>query len=208
MSRRRIAQFEGLTHTVKVHRDTEWNEYRVSLVAANGDIVSTYHSDDKEDALSTAQSILRHAEPAHAAEWWQKRIDSATTKQDFDLISDALCNDRTLTSEQFEALDNELSNQRWGAIEAEEEKARAAAAKEVAPARLYEFNVTVNSVDLLDLILAAGHKMDALAELADNEPDPEERFRLDNENGKLRKTIELIRTKWCAGLIRHRRMHK
>lgn len=144
---RRIAQFEGTTYTVKVHRDTEYNEYRVTLVAADGTTESTYHTDDKEDALSTAQSILRHAEPARAAEWWQKRIDSATTTQDFDLISDALCNDRTLTTEQFQALDNELSNQRWGAIEAEEEKAWAAARTTV--------TATVRKQDLEDVLHAA-----------------------------------------------------
>ena len=81
MSRRRIAQFEGPTHTVKVHRDTEWDEYRVTLVAANGDILSTYHSDDKEDAMSTAQSILKQAEP--------KPAPAKLTTTDFDVTVNA-----------------------------------------------------------------------------------------------------------------------
>ena len=83
MSRRRIAQFKGTTHTAKVHRDTEWNEYRVTLVAADGTIESTYHSDDQEDANSTAQTILKHA-VADALELSVKRKKVTVTfgKQD------------------------------------------------------------------------------------------------------------------------------
>lgn len=67
MSRRRIAQFEGTTYTTKVFRDTEWNEYRVTLTAADGTIESTYHCDDKDDAIRTAQTFLKHAEEDAAA---------------------------------------------------------------------------------------------------------------------------------------------
>ena len=92
MSRRRIALFEGSTHTVKVHRDTEWNEYRVTLVAADGTIESTYHSDDQEDAISTAQSILKHAvADALAKAAAREEVTLTVRKQDLNDLLYAAC---------------------------------------------------------------------------------------------------------------------
>ena len=86
MSRRRIALFEGSTHTVKVHIDTEWDEFRVTLFNdTTKELVSTYHSDDKDDAISTAQSILKHAEEDAAAEAARRVTVTATVrKQDLE----------------------------------------------------------------------------------------------------------------------------
>ena len=71
-----------------------------------------------------------------------------------------------------------------------------------------DFNVTVNAADLLKLINAAGKHADALADRANNEPDAEERYRLDGEHGRLCKKIDKLRTKWCAGFLRHQRVNK
>lgn len=61
MAKRKIHQIDhttamGTTHTIKVYRDPEWkewvNEYLINGVAQTG---SDYATDDKQDALDTAQ---------------------------------------------------------------------------------------------------------------------------------------------------------
>lgn len=43
----------------KVYRDAEWQEYRVKLIKHGvHQAGSDYHSDDKQDALDTAQRML------------------------------------------------------------------------------------------------------------------------------------------------------
>ena len=49
MARYRI---KTLPHGTKVYRDPDWNEYRVVDIEGG-----TYHTDDKDDALDTAQII-------------------------------------------------------------------------------------------------------------------------------------------------------
>jgi hypothetical protein len=59
---RKIAQFDSGNMSVKVYRDIEWNEYRVKIYRDNMHEESAdYHTDDKEDALDTAKSILQTA---------------------------------------------------------------------------------------------------------------------------------------------------
>ena len=85
-SRRLVKLFEGSTHSTKVHVDTEWDEYRVTLVAADGTIQSTYYTDYRDDAISTAQSILKQVEanatpkPAPADDW--KSVEVTVTAED------------------------------------------------------------------------------------------------------------------------------
>ena len=44
---------------VKVYKDTEWNEYICRLFVNGTEMVdSAYHTDDKQDALDTANSML------------------------------------------------------------------------------------------------------------------------------------------------------
>ena len=68
MARKLKESFDGQTHTVKIHKDTEWNEYRVTLVKWDfgrpDQIISTYHTDDLADARATGQTILIEAESA------------------------------------------------------------------------------------------------------------------------------------------------
>lgn len=54
MALRKIETFTGPKGTVTVHRDAEWNEYRVKMVGQKG---TGYHTDDKQDAMDTARSI-------------------------------------------------------------------------------------------------------------------------------------------------------
>lgn len=56
------------THTLVVYRNTEWEEWiavvRFALLDARNHkpvIVSTYHSDDKEDAVCTGRTELARA---------------------------------------------------------------------------------------------------------------------------------------------------
>ena len=45
--------------TVKTYRDTDWNEYRVkTYIQGQHQQDADYHTDDKEDALSTAAAIV------------------------------------------------------------------------------------------------------------------------------------------------------
>lgn len=43
---------------VKVYRDAEWNEYVVKLYVG-GEFNGDYRTDDKQDAIDTADSIAR-----------------------------------------------------------------------------------------------------------------------------------------------------
>lgn len=44
---------------VKVYRDSDWNEYICRLFANGEEMVdSSYHTDDKQDALDTANNML------------------------------------------------------------------------------------------------------------------------------------------------------
>lgn len=55
---KRIALIHSsIGHTAKIFRDTEWNEYRVKFYSPEGQHYSQadYHTDDKQDALDTAQ---------------------------------------------------------------------------------------------------------------------------------------------------------
>ena len=71
-----------------------------------------------------------------------------------------------------------------------------------------DFTVTVHADDLITLIKAASEHADTLTDRAYNEPDRAERYNLDNQYSRLAKKIEKLRTKWCAGFLRHQRMTK
>lgn len=50
------------THTLKVYRETDWDEFiAVVYWKQNGKIVSSYHTDDKEDAKRTGRTQLADA---------------------------------------------------------------------------------------------------------------------------------------------------
>lgn len=63
MALRKIGQFEANGKKAVVYRDAEWEEYRVKFwVDFNGSPVyqvdADYHTDDKVDAMDTAESIV------------------------------------------------------------------------------------------------------------------------------------------------------
>jgi len=59
MTRKLIDGDFTATHELKVYRDSEWNEYIAQVrCKANNKIVSSYHSDDKEDAKSSGRKEL------------------------------------------------------------------------------------------------------------------------------------------------------
>ena len=59
------------THTLKVYRETEWDEFiAVVYSQASGKIVSSYHTDDKEDAKRTGRTQLAEASKHN----WQKQV--------------------------------------------------------------------------------------------------------------------------------------
>lgn len=62
MTLRLIATIIGHDETVKVYRDVDWNEYRVRIVGA--DATTTYHTDDKTDAMETARYLAGQCETA------------------------------------------------------------------------------------------------------------------------------------------------
>jgi hypothetical protein len=51
--------------SVKVYRDTEWDEYSVR-VFKNGveQVMASYHTDDKQDAIDTARAMTNQGEQA------------------------------------------------------------------------------------------------------------------------------------------------
>ena len=60
MTLRLINTIEEGNNTAKVYKDAEWSEYRVKFFA-NGvhQVDADYHTDDKQDAISTAESIVK-----------------------------------------------------------------------------------------------------------------------------------------------------
>lgn len=50
---------DGTLLKARVYRDTEWNEYQVVVGA------SSYHTDDRLDALGTLPAMIREAGAAH-----------------------------------------------------------------------------------------------------------------------------------------------
>lgn len=52
-----VAAVEGVGK-VRVGRDVEWNEYRVQAWDARGRLAAEYHTDDKADALDSAERML------------------------------------------------------------------------------------------------------------------------------------------------------
>lgn len=60
MARKLIQTYTEGVVSVKVYRDTEWNEYRYT-VTINGktDEAMTGFTDDKQDAMASAQRTLR-----------------------------------------------------------------------------------------------------------------------------------------------------
>lgn len=75
MSRRKITECRRAVFVAKIYKDAEWNEYRVTLSHIDDpqNVLSTYHSDDLQDARATANTILNEM----AAEWWQGENDVA-----------------------------------------------------------------------------------------------------------------------------------
>ena len=58
---RRVALLNSsLGHSAKVYRDVEWNEYRAKFYDTDGSHLTDadYHTNDLEDAMSTARHIL------------------------------------------------------------------------------------------------------------------------------------------------------
>lgn len=59
---RKIATITGEAETVDVYRDVGWQEYRVRV---RGSVAgSAYHTDDKADAMATAQYLAGMVNPA------------------------------------------------------------------------------------------------------------------------------------------------
>ncbi len=52
-----VAAVEGVGK-VRVGHDIEWSEYRVQAWAADGRLVAEYHTDDRADAVATADRML------------------------------------------------------------------------------------------------------------------------------------------------------
>ena len=52
-----VAAVEGVGK-VRVGRDVDWNEYRAQAWDARGRLVAEYHTDDKTDALDSAERML------------------------------------------------------------------------------------------------------------------------------------------------------
>lgn len=55
-----VKTFIVRNHVAKVYRDTDWNEYRVKFVLNGTPLFpdADYHTDDRQDALETAQSFV------------------------------------------------------------------------------------------------------------------------------------------------------
>ena len=89
MARRLVNRFATDNFTAKVHFDAEWSEYRVTLWQhINNGIeglrsISTYHTDDRADAVATAK---------HSLEWQQKQFiaDAAANGMDADTATKLL----------------------------------------------------------------------------------------------------------------------
>ena len=66
MAQRRIKNIRFGRCSVSIHRDSEWNEYVVTVKLADRRFNGTYHTSDKQDARSTAAHQLRIAAPTCA----------------------------------------------------------------------------------------------------------------------------------------------
>lgn len=53
----RVAAVQGVGK-VRVGLDNDWSEYRVQAWSAGGRLVAEYHTDDRADALATADCLL------------------------------------------------------------------------------------------------------------------------------------------------------
>lgn len=59
------------THTLKVYREVDWEEFIAAVYCKeNGNLVSSYHTDDKEDAKRTGRTQLAEA----AKHNWTKQV--------------------------------------------------------------------------------------------------------------------------------------
>ena len=55
-----IQKFGDDAVMVKVYRDSEWNEFVCRLFVDGAEMKSaSYHTDDKQDAIDTAQAMFR-----------------------------------------------------------------------------------------------------------------------------------------------------
>ena len=65
MARRTIRTITGSDHSAKIQYDPEFREYRVTVLA-QGQIVgpegSVYYTDDKGDAIATAEAMILAAD--------------------------------------------------------------------------------------------------------------------------------------------------
>lgn len=62
MARKLLQKLESDRHTVGIYRDAEWDEFVAVLKNENGKELSTYHTDDKQDAIQTARRMLAEAD--------------------------------------------------------------------------------------------------------------------------------------------------
>jgi hypothetical protein len=59
MARRKIAEFSNGNRMTKVYRDSQWDEYRVTLYVDNAKVDGAdSHTDDKADAMATAKAMI------------------------------------------------------------------------------------------------------------------------------------------------------
>jgi hypothetical protein len=55
-----IQKFGDDTVIVKIYRDSEWNEFVCRLFVNGAELTdASYHTDDKQDAIDTAQAMWR-----------------------------------------------------------------------------------------------------------------------------------------------------
>jgi hypothetical protein len=92
---RKVATYhsENGKHTATVHKDTEWGEHRVKFhTDGKHHAKADYHTDDHEDAHSTARAHLKHMENTHkeSVEFTDEQLEELS---------------ETLTIEEYEQLD-------------------------------------------------------------------------------------------------------
>jgi len=71
MSRRPLKKYdmETATHKQRIYRDTDWNEFVVvTRCKANGNRVSSYHTDSEADAVGTGIRELHDCTQNNATE--------------------------------------------------------------------------------------------------------------------------------------------
>ena len=73
MGKRLIRTADTQNYKLRVYRDYEWDEYIARVTRKDTDVcVSSYHSDDREDAISTGKKELAASELNNSME---KAID-------------------------------------------------------------------------------------------------------------------------------------